>query len=30
VEAALDIACWDLIGKASNIPLYKLFWWIQK
>ncbi len=25
ISAALDIACWDLIGKASNIPLYKLF-----
>ena len=25
ISAALDIACWDLIGKATNIPLYKLF-----
>ena len=25
ISAALDIACWDLIGKAANIPLYKLF-----
>ena len=25
ISAALDIACWDLIGKAVNIPLYKLF-----
>ena len=25
ITAALDIACWDLIGKAANIPLYKLF-----
>ena len=25
ISAALDIACWDLMGKASNIPLYKLF-----
>ena len=25
ISAALDIACWDLIGKASKIPLYKLF-----
>ena len=25
ISAALDIACWDLIGKSSNIPLYKLF-----
>ena len=25
ISAALDIACWDLIGNASNIPLYKLF-----
>ena len=25
ISAALDIACWDLMGKAVNIPLYKLF-----
>ena len=25
ISAAIDIACWDLIGKASNFPLYKLF-----
>ena len=25
ISASLDIACWDLIGKASKIPLYKLF-----
>ena len=25
ISAALDIACWDLMGKSSNIPLYKLF-----
>ena len=25
ISAALDIACWDLVGKAANIPLYKLF-----
>ena len=23
--SALDIACWDLIGKSSNLPLFKLF-----
>jgi len=25
ISSALDIACWDLIGKKNNIPLYKLF-----
>ena len=25
ISAALDIACWDLVGKSLNIPLYKLF-----
>ena len=25
ISAALDIACWDLVGKASKVPLYKLF-----
>ena len=25
ISAALDIACWDLIGKSSKTPLYKLF-----
>ena len=25
ISAALDIACWDLMGKSLNIPLYKLF-----
>ncbi len=23
--AAIDIACWDIIGKYSNLPLYKIF-----
>ena len=25
ISAALDIACWDIIGKCSNLPIYKLF-----
>jgi len=25
VSAALDIACWDLVGKAAKLPLYRLF-----
>ena len=25
ISSALDIACWDLIGKNSKLPLYKLF-----
>ncbi|KAK3282537.1 hypothetical protein CYMTET_9727 [Cymbomonas tetramitiformis] len=25
LSAAVDIACWDLLGKASNLPLYRLF-----
>ena len=25
ISSALDIACWDLIGKSSNLPLFKLF-----
>ena len=25
ISSALDIACWDLIGKSSKLPLYKLF-----
>ena len=25
ISAALDIACWDLIGKKANLPLYKVF-----
>tara|TARA_B100000989_G_scaffold283099_1_gene248717 strand:+ start:2840 stop:3994 length:1155 start_codon:yes stop_codon:yes gene_type:complete len=25
ISSALDIACWDLIGKKSKLPLYKLF-----
>ena len=25
ISAAIDIACWDIIGKFSNLPLYKLF-----
>ena len=25
ISAAIDIACWDIIGKASKLPLYRLF-----
>ena len=25
ISAALDIACWDIIGKVAKLPLYRLF-----
>lgn len=25
ISAALDIACWDIVGKVAKLPLYRLF-----
>jgi D-galactarolactone cycloisomerase len=25
ISAAVDIACWDLVGKVASLPLYRLF-----
>ena len=30
ISSALDIACWDLIGKNSKLPLQQIVWWFQK